>query len=405
MATFYFTNEAADGNWETVSVYYTGSFVFSGQPADGDTVSLYGFTYEFDSDESTSGGTPVAIGASLSATLSNLVTALMADLSGPYVGFDATSTGSAVNISVPPGSEGGSSFSAAGSVITANDLAGGSVGNWRLNAVDGPLATALPTSTDDVYVNGSITGNGSTVKDFTIEAAYYSGTVTFSGTLTVTGVASFIGSDFSSRCINEGTITGNAAFNYYSFNGDTGVVTGNATFDNSSSNLGVVTGNATFSNYSRNGDRYGTAATQGYVGGNATFNDSCTQDSSQMLSFGDLDAAGVGGTATFNDSSRAAGGYCPTAIFNDSSSLGYPAEYDWSWGQVGTATFNDNSYVAAGALQSLYALGVYSCMGSPTFRDNARNNLGLLPSSYEPTPEVTLAYDKGINGSSILGVV
>lgn len=402
MATFYFNNWSNDGLWETVAVYYTGSFAFSGQPADGDTVSLYGLTYEFDSDESTSAGTPVAIGADLAATLDNLVTALMTDFSGSD-GVTITSTGSAVNISVSPTYESLNSFSASSSVITVNDLSGGSVGNWSLNTFNGPQATSLPTSTDDVVANASITGNGSTVANFTLEDTIGSGIV-FSGELTVTGVATFIGGLFSSyRASNEGTINGDAIF-LNANNGEAGTVNGDVVFGDASSwgtNYGYIDGNAVF-NGSWNGEYWlaTTPASQGYVTGDAEFN-SGVQGSGGQYS-GSLDSisyGGVGGTATFNGNSYVAGGYCPVAIFNDTSSLGYLYfEPGASWGVVGTATFNDYSYIAATATYNFRQC----IISGATFRGNSRNDLGLDPAG-QTTAQI--AYDKGINGSSILGVV
>lgn len=54
-----------------------GQLEFTGQPADGDTVTIGGTTYEFDSNSSVSGSnTSVAIGTTLPLTLSNLTTAV-----------------------------------------------------------------------------------------------------------------------------------------------------------------------------------------------------------------------------------------------------------------------------------------------------------------------------------------
>jgi flagellar hook protein FlgE len=61
----------ANGN-----VYYSsGQLQFTGQPSDGDTIVIGGTTYEFDSNASAT-GTPVAIGADLATTLTNLITAV-----------------------------------------------------------------------------------------------------------------------------------------------------------------------------------------------------------------------------------------------------------------------------------------------------------------------------------------
>ena len=90
------------------------------------------------------------------------------------------------------------------------------------------------------------------------------------------------------------------------------------------------------------------------VTGNATFNDG---------SYNYYSTVAVGGNATFNDSS-----------FN-------------YYGTVsGNATFNDSSFNDG------------TVAGSATFRHSAYNRAGI-------SGNVFLAYDKGINGSSILGVV
>jgi hypothetical protein len=147
-------------------------------------------------------------------------------------------------------------------------------------------------------------------------------------------------------------------------------VTGMATFNGSSYNNGIVTGDATFNDYSRNDN---------YVSGDATFNDS----SYNFYNFNEgwLAAAAVYGGATFNDSSHnAAGDVHGSATFNDSS-------YNAS-NVHGDATFNGSSYNG-------YSGNVY---GDATFSGTAANRKGI-------SGTVILAYEKGINGSSILGVI
>ena len=390
MADFYYTNEANDGDWATVTVPYTGSFEFSGQPDDGDTVALWGLTYEFDNDESTN-GFAVAIGATLADTLNNLISRVLVDLEVSAFGdlVTLTAAAGAVNVSVLPGGEGGSLFSAASSVITANDLAGGSVGNWRLNAVDGPLATALPTSTDDAVVLAnvaSVAGGPPTVANLTV----YATKLTIP--ITVTGMATFDNYAYNDY---SGTVTGNATFNNYSYN--VGTVTGNATFDNYSYNAdsvgtGTVSGDATFDNYAWN---------NGYVIGNATFG---TGSYNEPMGGIGLDATFnsdayndgyVSGNATFNDYSRLIGSTINgNATFNDYAYVGD------GYGRItGNAEFNDNSYIhrhAPGNVYSSFFVNVVG--GTATFRGNARNDGGIYGGT-------VLAYEKGINGSSILGVV
>jgi len=114
----------------------------------------------------------------------------------------------------------------------AVDDAWTTLGNWWLDAGHTQPAGRLPTSDESVVASATITASGQTVVDFTLTSG------SLSGTLTVTGVATFNG--FSA---NGGTVTGNATFNNDSAN--FGTVSGDATFNDSSFNDGTVTGNAT----------------------------------------------------------------------------------------------------------------------------------------------------------------
>jgi hypothetical protein len=127
------------------------------------------------------------------------------------------------------------------------------VGNWWLDDEFSEPAGRLPTSADSVVATESIVASGQTVVDFTI-----GGAAVLTGTLTVTGMATFDGSSS-----NQSTVNGNATFNDSSRNDDT--VDGDATFNDSSSNGGTVDGDATFNDSSGN---------DGTVDGDATFNDS-----------------------------------------------------------------------------------------------------------------------------------
>jgi hypothetical protein len=114
------------------------------------------------------------------------------------------------------------------------------VGNWWLDDAHTEPAGRLPTSDESVVASAHIEASGQTVVDFTLTSG------SLSGTLTVTGMATFNGGSS-----NDGTVTGNATFNNNSAN-DLGTVTGNATFNNNSANFGTVTGNATFNDNSAN---------------------------------------------------------------------------------------------------------------------------------------------------------
>jgi hypothetical protein len=124
----------------------------------------------------------------------------------------------------------------------AVDGAWTTAGNWWLDDEHTEPAGRLPTSADSVVVtNATITASGQTVVDFTLDDPSEGDFFSLSGTLTVTGVATFNG---EAGIGNSGTVTGNATFNDGSYN--SGTVTGNATFNNNASNFGTVTGTATF---------------------------------------------------------------------------------------------------------------------------------------------------------------
>jgi hypothetical protein len=124
------------------------------------------------------------------------------------------------------------------------------VGNWWLDAGHTQAAGRLPAEDDSVVATANITASGQTVVDFTIDGGgdYFE----LSGSLTVTGIATFIVAG------SIGTVNGNATF---IDGGTAGTVNGDATFNNSV-NQGLVTGDATFNDGSRN---------EGPVTGTATF--------------------------------------------------------------------------------------------------------------------------------------
>jgi len=122
------------------------------------------------------------------------------------------------------------------------------VGNWWLDAGHTQAAGRLPAEIDSVVASASITASGQTVVDFTLNDPAEGEFFRLSGTLTVTGVATFNGES----SLNPGsTVTGNATFNDDSIND--GTVTGNATFNDTSINGGTINGDATFNDNSDNG--------------------------------------------------------------------------------------------------------------------------------------------------------
>ena len=146
-------------------------------------------------------------------------------------------------------------------------------------------ASALPLATDDVVFLTTITNLG---------AARTVNTAVF-GDSAVPLTANLEDITYAL------TVTGDATFNDGSTN--SGTVSGNATFNDSSYNYATVTGDATFYDISYN---------YGLVSGDATFNDSSNNN---------YDAT-VTGDSTFNDSSNNYGTVSGDATFNDSSNNG-----------------------------------------------------------------------------------
>jgi hypothetical protein len=291
MATFYF-NAAVDNEWTSLASYATGAISFSGQPADAESVYIDGNPFEFDSDSSST-GTAVVIGGTLADTLANLAAAIEA----AAIGISATVNGTDIDLVAT--SAGPNPFVTSDSlVVTTADMTGGATGNWWTDADCTVPATSLPTSADDVvvkpllngfgfltnsgsaptiaslssefaslgiYIDMTITGDAGTVYEVdqcTVTAGSMVITGFLSDAATVIGNVTFTGAENVSPYGNFGTVDGNATFDEYSTNSFTGIVTGDATFNDSSINYGTVTGDATFNDYSY---------TNGTVSGNATF--------------------------------------------------------------------------------------------------------------------------------------
>jgi len=366
-------------------------------------------------------------------------------------------------------------------------------------------ATGLPTSTDNVEVRGSITGNSGSAP--TVTNAAFFGLANNEISITVTGLCTF---NDSSR--NNGGITGNCTFNdsssnigatygringnatftnssytrdpaemfdavvitgtvtfssptpvtftlsggewysdttewiftapgpswlfsgYGNNNRDTGVLTGSATFNDGAQNQGIVNGSATFNNNAENTRNWGTSP--GTVIGNCTFNNAWNNGT-------------VNGSATFTGTAAN-----QTGVLNGSATF---EGYTWSEGRinttldgtVGTVTFNDWSYNNAGWDMNLIdgdatfnddstngnrlGTGTGLVTGNATFNDravcgsasdefgNSGGSLGIVEGAARfalsaaarqmsaprlmDAGSIEFIYDKGINGSSILGVI
>lgn len=301
------------------------------------------------------------------------------------------------------------------------------LGNWWMNADCDIPAVALPTSADDVVVlSVSITGNSGAAASVHDLTAVNAGIAI---NITVSGLASF---DFGS--LNEGTtLTGNATFENGSQND--GTVTGNASFTSSihSEWAGVVGGIATFYddgaiNWGTLGDNvefWGGSTNRGTVS-SAVFNDySYNYNNAGVLNdatFNDYsnNSGVVQGDASFNQDSLNYGTVSGDATFNwgsgNNSTVGGNATFNGSAfnaGSVsGTATFADYAYLSSGGSVGGDATFTGISMnsggqvgGNTTFSVSAvqwyvkQNGYGMYGG------DVTIQYEKGINGSSILGVI
>ena len=272
------------------------------------------------------------------------------------------------------------------------------LGNWWMDDQFSVQATALPTSADDVIASASITSNSGsapTVANARFDESWLvfndipiivTGNCVFDGGAynwtsgVITGDCTFNGS------FNAGAVTGDCTFSDGSYNDYSGAITGDCTFSGSA-NVGTITGGCTFNDGSWNqgtvtGDctfnnsSNGHTIVAGFVIGDCTFNDSYNGPGSD-----------VNGNCIFNGNS-ANGGSVNNAVFNDSVTLYWTDGVDIYPGRVaGNCTLT-----LASALLTLDGWGYQ--IGGASFGWSDR---------IEGTIEIK--YDKGINGSSILGVV
>lgn len=299
------------------------------------------------------------------------------------------------------------------------------LGNWWQDSDCSVPATSLPTSSDDVFVGGGQLE--SSASPVTIANLTWDSFMPFAMNITVTGDAIFYQSS------NQATLTGNAKF--YLGSSNQGTVT-TALFSDYSANSGTVVGNAVFESEAKN---YGT------VGGDATFEDSSqnyTIDPEYLagtidgdltyrslitlggVANGDMDvgvANDIASDFVYSGSGNITlrDGVYNTADLSSASSIEFlDSSSNWGVGGpcvVGNAVFRDNSrnhgLVAGNAVfegsSRMEFMPLYDPMsnvppvvtGNVTFKGSAYNKNGSIEGT------VTLAYEKGVNGSSILGVV
>jgi len=252
----------------------------------------------------------------------------------------------------------------------------GAVGNATFNGYGGNYGTLTGDATfnDFSQNDGTVTGDATFTASSFVNIRFGSaGSYNFTSLTPVT--FTYIGLDWTydpsswifttanptwtfSGSYNFGTVTGDATFNDNSSNIG-GTVLGDATFNDNSSNNGTVAGNATF-----NRDSYNS----GTVTGDATFNESGdnsgTVTGDATFNGGAFNSGTVTGNATFNGY-----GYYPSANFGTvSGNATFNANsYNGSVGIViGNAAFFDSSYNTGTVIGDLYINGTYYIGGQAT---------------------------------------
>lgn len=273
------------------------------------------------------------------------------------------------------------------------------LGNWWTNEACSAPASSLPSSVDSVIILSNIesnSGSNPTVYHMTVSADVSNITI-----------ISVMGCEFYGSAKNTGTITGNCTFYDSSCNEYPGTITGNVTFNNNSGNGnleylingGQIIGDVIFNDTSTHiflGSSVNTPIT-----GNVTYNDYSYR----------LNAISISNIVIFNDNANAEGGvfwgsdgsadgllilngnsflyggdpFVPL-IMNDNSSLRY--------GSVGSETsviLNDNAYIEG--------LGVGGFPIPWTFNDNSYIASSASIVNYNPPPTLTFNHNSYNNGS------
>jgi len=202
---------------------------------------------------------------------------------------------------------------------------------------------------------------------------------------------------FNDTAHNTSIINGDVTFNNTSYNSNYNsntsvgaLINGNVIFNTDSYNVGKIIGSATFYSFSSNGVRSELNVPSYGVDGIATFNDYSWN----------FNNAGDG--SIFNDLSYNNGTVNGDAIFNDSSSNGLYPDPSLMYGGIvqGDAYFNNNSYNYSSSM--VFGVSYFSPSAAEV---TIRYNSGPFgPESFLiNNPEIV--YQKGINGSSILGIL
>lgn len=336
------------------------------------------------------------------------------------------------------------------------------LGNWWTNSGHTSAAASLPTSSDSVVASANINANGGsmpTVVNFTTTAS-------LAIQITVTGVATFSGSaaNLTNQNSTGGEVIGNCVFQNGAKLWQYATVTGNATFhDTALAHLqSSITGNVTVT--ASTFDEYPLVMNPANIGGTITFSSATPvvfnlgnyfigASNSMVISipavgqftggpptwnFGGSDirqelpgnvvlsgnsfiGANVGGNLTMDGGTMGSAPsfgtvsgnatFTNNAVFNNGTVTGnatfnsgarMSGDSPFGWGAYnyptvnGTATFTGSgSYPIWGTFSGALVMDVASAQ-TLLARDNEGNYTGST---------VTITYGKGVNGSSILGVV
>lgn len=321
--------------------------------------------------------------------------------------------------------------------------------SWPYNAVVATIGGDV-TFNDSSYLLGSLVTSNQSIISFnnnSFNAGKISGgaSINYNGFTGTNSYGSFINGQRRTSINIPITVTNNATFNGVSLNQNT--LTGNATFNNFSGNSGTITGDATFTASSFSGS---PSSFVGTITGTTTFSsntvvtftlnnsESWDRDSSIWIFstpnpvwiFNDTSYNNniINGNCTFNNSSYNTGTIAGICVFNNSSYngddisyFGYitgncifnNSSYNSATGSVnGNCTFN-NTAVNKGPINGIARLNDtshmrdYASATSSIFKLSAAST--QLSNSYYATfvnfGSISFEYEKGINGSSILGLV
>lgn len=387
MATLYY-NAAIDNDWATLGNWWTDSGFTtqaSSLPTSSDDVKIYSDVY------SNAGSTPTVNSMVVYGNYSNIVVNINMTCVTFCEFIDESILGNGATITAASGIFGGISLGNGyvDGTFTGISYLYGSSALRNGGTING---TTYFNNVSDINSGGILNGSGIFIDDGggkdnngTING-YASGVFNNDGGGIINGNAVFLsGNSITGRNGSGGTVNGSGIF--YNDTTNAGTINFAATFYNTSRNGGTVGTNATFNDSSFNVYDY-YSSLYGSVNGNATFNNSSYND-----------GGSVNGTATFNNNSFNAGQISQLATFNNSSynSLSY-IQGNIGGKCNGGATYNHDSYQQSALNDSAPNQYVPFTFGTATFRDRSIN-YGQCPGT------VVFAHGRGVNGSSILGIV